>query len=214
MSGQGKEAPGGCFESGGVLLGVSCSQGSPEEFGELRGTTSSSLCPVPCLGLGGEQGHHPKAQGSRCRVSGWLWLPGFLSPRRAPSPSSSSSCSWAAAGSFPSPLMRNSCTLSLETQPRRPRDCGEGLRLRLRGKRGRRRAKLAPLAHAVLCQGPCWEGRGSSWKPVAGEWEPARPHPADPTLTQRLSAPLPFLPGKGNSAPHARRLPRPRPQPR
>lgn len=43
-----------------------------------------------------------------------------------------SNCSWITAGSFHSLLMRNSCTLSLETEPCSPRDCGEGLRLRLR----------------------------------------------------------------------------------
>lgn len=44
-------------------------------------------------------------------------------------------CSWITAGSFHSLLMRNSCTLSLETEPRLPRDCGEGLQLRLQGER-------------------------------------------------------------------------------
>lgn len=44
-------------------------------------------------------------------------------------------CSWITAGSFHSLLMRNSCTLSLETEPRSPRDCGEGLQLRLRQER-------------------------------------------------------------------------------
>jgi len=44
-------------------------------------------------------------------------------------------CSWITAGSFHSLLMRNSCTLSLETEPYFPRDCGEGLQLNLQQER-------------------------------------------------------------------------------
>lgn len=42
--------------------------------------------------------------------------------------------SWIPAGTFHSLLMRNSCTLSLETEPRSPRGAGEGLCLGLREK--------------------------------------------------------------------------------
>lgn len=59
----------------------------------------------------------------------------LLPPQCAFSLLQQSCCSWITAGSFHSRLMRNSCPLSLETEPRSPRDCGEELRLRLQQER-------------------------------------------------------------------------------
>lgn len=83
----------------------------------------------------GVQGQHREALSSECKaLCRFDFLFHLLLPPQRFSSLLQGSCrSWIAAGTFYSLLMRNSCTLSLETEPRSPRGAGEGLRLRLQG---------------------------------------------------------------------------------